>query len=487
MFQSKRFIKRVVPLLSVFFISTLVLVSCGAPASNKYLTMVAQFNDLNLYPNPNKEQEQQANEKINVHYSLLSKNKTGTTSKWSYKSSSGSSSVTPQGLTTQVDSSFLTLYGNLVNTIAYNLTLPASIFATTVANYNKNLAQNDRINLFYDENNQPIPFDSDFYKSMANNLLVANNETNVGFGISDLKFNFKELTSTGTIDSTKGIYDVRKNNTLFKNDTNEITTDATAMSNNSVNNRLSKIFAVTDISIYFRFYIAGVDRGNEVPPRTDIVISNPTSALDIHNKQIVDNAFQSTFGKAPTAYSYKVSMNDMVATVLYSSNDVKAIDPIPTQGSKVTYNLAPSLVQSLTPLSWLTSDQFLLTSGTQQNNLLKMNSSLLPILVDQSQILTKEQFQLANESSATPEEVRKTFIGHNNWVNAQSAAFITEIANTNLSLINLKNKILSVPSTSFVLSNQNNPLNFTVEDYFKSYFKSLVVDTSTPFNEDISK
>ncbi|WP_033160095.1 hypothetical protein [Mycoplasmoides alvi] len=487
--KSKKFLKRMITLSSFSLIPVLVLVSCGAPTSNKYLTMVAEFNDLSLFPNPTTdEQKQQANQKINVHYSLLSKNKTSSISQWSYKSSAGSTAK-PQGLTNQVDSSFSALYGNLANIIAYNLVSPASIFATIVSNYNKTLPNlDDRINLFVDDKNQPVSFDnSQFYKSMSNNLLIANNDTNIGFGISDLSFNFKELTSTGTIDTTKSIYDVRKNNTLFKNEANDITTDAKAMSDNSVNNRLSKIFAVTDINIYFRFYVAGVDMGSESPSRNQIVVANPVDSVGKNNKNLLDNAFKNTFNETLTSYAYKLTMQDMVATILYSANDIKD-NPDKTQSSKVTYTLAPSIVQSFLPLSWLTNDTFTLVNGKSQPNILKLDSNLLTTLVDQSKILSKEQFQLANESSATPEDIRKTFIGHSNWANAQSSAFINQITNTNPSLTNIKNKILTVPQTSTVLGNQNNPLNFTIGDYYKSYFKALIVDNnSIPFVQDISK
>lgn len=60
----------------LLIIPTLILTSCGAPQSQKYLTLVAQFDPLLRLPNPNLDNEQEKKFKdatMQVHYSLLKK------------------------------------------------------------------------------------------------------------------------------------------------------------------------------------------------------------------------------------------------------------------------------------------------------------------------------------------------------------------------------------------------------------------------------
>ncbi|WP_027123903.1 hypothetical protein [Mycoplasmoides pirum] len=482
----KNLLIKIALLFIILCIPLLALTSCGAPASNKYLTLVSEFNNLLRYPNPSNEQETIDKDKtIKVHYSLLARAGQSNVNKWSFVVNNATSTDQNQPLTSdKIDNSFLNIYGTLVNTIAYNIAYPASVFATTVSSYNRSLGDDKNpniINLFKDDKNNFIPNNSDFYKGMSNNLLVANNENNINFGISDLTFNFKKINSSGAVDNTgvnNGIIDARKNGT-YDNSGKEITDNASDMTKNNVNNRLSKMYAITDIAVYFRYYIAGSDQGSVSPSRNQIVVSNPTDDIGKKNKEILDNQFQKIFNKKPESYTYKLSMNDMVAILLYGATDIKKDEQDP---NKLNYKITPSIVQSLTPLSWLTNESFTLVNGDPNNpqkNLFKIDNDLLNNLIDPSKILTERQFE---DKGLTIEQQRtQTFLGRTNAIDLQSRAFISEINVKNIAVSELKKQILKIDN------NQNNLLNFTIEDYYSQYFKSLISDDNfAPFVEDIT-
>ncbi len=440
--------------------------ACGAPASNKYLTSVSQFTNLSRYPNPDPAlAPEEAGKLMTVHYSVLNRGGQNVTRSWSYQITNGPTETTPnQPLTNQVDTAFVNIYGNLVDTFIYGLANPAALFATSVANYNAALERDGKpdqtINLFRDETGQPVPSGSQFYKAMANNLLVANSDQNIAFGVSDVTFNFRQIDpTTGTFAAGGEIFDARKNNTAFANAGGDITDDTTAMSENNVNNRLTKIYAITDIAIYFRFFVAGADQGSVAPSRNAIVKANPVDATDAQNQQVLQTRFQATFGEQIQAYSYKLTLNDMVASMFYVAADVARSETDQT----LTYKLVPSSVRTLAPISWMNDAT---VEGKQ--NVLLLDAGLRSALADQSAILTPQQYQNADLSEQ--QQRQETLVGWDNAIQTQTAAFAALVSNSQPDVAGMKDRVVKLRSDPAA----DNYLGFTAENYFAQYFKALV-------------
>lgn len=481
---------KIISLCALATIPTLTLVACGAPSSNKYLTSVSQFN--NLFEKPNEENSEQ----IQVNYSLLvrSSQQQAVKAQWSYKGETNKEVKKP--LNNEVDSLFQNIYGSLVNGIAYNIARPAATFATTISGYNKQLSDEKKINLFTtDQAGQDADLINQFYQAMANNLNVANNQSNVSFGVSDLSFKFKLVDSTtgNAINTggndTKGTIDARSNNTEFKNTNNEIVWPYDSLEdqkNNKPNsdktgqnvesaNRLTKLVAVTDINVIFRFFISGADQGSAVPSRNEIVTTK-----DEKRKAILDERWLKTFKTPLNTYAFQLKMQDMIGIMRYSVSDAKKDDK-----DVFSYNLSPVVVQSLMPMAFYNNDSFDLTVSQQkQENSLKINKDLLAIVADKSKILHKE----SKDENVKPEgPTYADLVSYGTSLNLQSAAFINQINKQRPDdITNLKNLVLQAKPDG-EQNYKDNVLNFTIEDYYKVYFGMLTaVNDSLPFAQDIT-
>lgn len=425
---------KIFTLFSALLIPAVVAVSCGTPQSNKYIGSVSQFDSLKLDPND-------ASSAI-VNFSYYQLLKQGSTPTTTLRYSDPSKPNEYQIPSADEISKFSNTYGIAANALAYNIAGKAAVFATTATNYNNSLPGKDKdpnaITLFTPDTAATDPdLIKEFYEANANNLLIGDSENNIGFGITDVSFKFQSIphsNADGTV-TDSSINDVRNNNNDY---TIPSGTDLTA---NNTNNKLTKILKVTDINVYFRFYIAGSE-GQGAPTRDSIIASNNSDYLS--RITTLKNQWKSNFNNADlNTYAFDLKMQDMAAVVSFTAVDQKKSDPNDTI---TKYNIEPSTISSIAPLALYNEPN--IGVANSKTNSLKIDPTLFDKITDYSQIMDDTDWT--------------NFTDQQNQLREITNDFLTEIGQSKPSVTDLKNKVIG-----------NNKLNLTIEDYFNLYFKSI--------------
>lgn len=433
---------RVFTLFSALLIPAVVAVSCGTPQSNKYIGSISQFDSLKLDPNDT------SSKTVNFSYYQLIKQ--GSTPTTALRYTEASDPTNYQVPSADQISKFSNTYGLTANALAYNRSNKAAVFATTAANYNNSLPGKDKdpnaITLFKAD---PAATDpnllNEFYQANANNLLIGDSENNIGFGITDISFKFQTLppSAAGTVPVWTDM-DARTNNDKYTIPSN------TDLTKDNTNNKLTKILKVTDINIYFRFFIAGSE-GQGAPTRDSIIASNNSdypSRLNTLKEQWKNNFNGATLN----TYAFDLEMQDMAARVSFTATEQKkanSTDP-------TSYKIEPSAITSIAPLALYTDPKI----GDKDNSL-KMDATLFNKITDYSQIMDDTDFN--------------AYTDQQNQLQNVTNAFLTEIAQSKPSVTDLKNKVIG-----------GNKLGLTIQDYFGLYFKDIkaVLSTNDPKTSD---
>lgn len=431
---------KIFTLFSALLIPAVVAVSCGTPQSNKYIGSVSQFDSLKLDPNST----DASNPTVNFsYYQLLKQGSTPTTSLRYVDPSKPNEYQVPSA---DEISKFTNTYGLAANALAYNIASKAAVFATTASNYNNSLPGKDKdpnaITLF-----TPDPTDADtnlineFYQANANNLLIGDSENNIGFGITDVSFKFQTLSPT-VADPKLSDIDARLNNTEYSIPAG---TDLTA---NDTNNKLTKILKVTDINIYFRFFIAGSE-GQGAPTRDSIIASNNSDYLS--RVATLKDQWKSNFnGATLNTYAFDLQMQDMAARLSFTAVEKKETDKGYTKDD--AYNIEPSAITSIAPLALYNSAA--IGVAKSKDNSLMMTPALFNKITDYSMIMDDKDYTNFSDQQKQLQNVTN--------------AFLNEIKQAKPSVTDLKNKVIG-----------GNKLNLTIEDYFSLYFK-YIQGVSTP-------
>lgn len=432
--QKRYSIFRIFTLFSALLIPAVVAVSCGTPQSNKYIGSVSQFEDLKLDAND-------ATSKT-VDFSYYQLYKQGSTPSTTLRYVDPSSPNEYKVPSADETSKFTNTYGLTANALAYNIANKAAVFATTAANYNNSLPDKDKnpnaIHLFKADPTSTDPdLINEFYEANANNLLIGNSESNIGFGITDVTFKFQVLTAPTTDGGvwTGANTDARLNGKYTIPSDTDLTKDNT-------NNKLTKILKVTGINIYFRFFIAGSE-GQGAPTRDSIIASNSNPSDYASRVATLKDQWKNNFnGATLNTYAFDLEMQDMAARVSFTANEQKKSDP----KDPTTYTIEPSAITSIAPLA-LYTDKKIGAGGTLDNTLM-MDSTLLTKITDYSQIMDDTDYT--------------NFTNQQKQLQDVTNAFITEIDQAKPSVTDLKNKVIG-----------GNKLNLTIEDYFSLYFKDI--------------
>lgn len=431
---------KIFTLFSALLIPAVVAVSCGTPQSNKYIGSVSQFDSLKLDPNST----DASNPTVNFsYYQLLKQGSTPTTSLRYVDPSKPNEYQVPS---TDEISKFTNTYGLAANALAYNIASKAAVFATTASNYNNSLPGKDKdpnaITLFTPD---PTATDSnlinEFYQANANNLLIGDSENNIGFGITDVSFKFQTLSPT-VADPKLSDIDARLNNTKYSISAG---TDLTA---NDTNNKLTKILKVTDINIYFRFFIAGSE-GQGAPTRDSIIASNNSDYPS--RVATLKDQWKSNFnGATLNTYAFDLKMQDMAARLSFTAVEKKETDKGYTKDD--AYNIEPSAITSIAPLALYNSAA--IGVAKSKDNSLMMTPALFNKITDYSMIMDDKDYTNFSDQQKQLQNVTN--------------AFLNEINQAKPSVADLKNKVIG-----------GNKLNLTIEDYFSLYFK-YIQGVSTP-------
>lgn len=430
---------KIFTLFSALLIPAVVAVSCGTPQSNKYIGSVSQFDSLKLDPNST----DASNPTVNFsYYQLLKQGSTPTTSLRYVDPSKPNEYQVPS---TDEISKFTNTYGLAANALAYNIASKAAVFATTASNYNNSLPGKDKdpnaITLFTPD---PTATDSnlinEFYQANANNLLIGDSENNIGFGITDVSFKFQTLSPT-VADPKLSDIDARLNN----KHSISAGTDLTA---NDTNNKLTKILKVTDINIYFRFFIAGSE-GQGAPTRDSIIASNNSDYPS--RVATLKDQWKSNFnGATLNTYAFDLQMQDMAARLSFTAVEKKETDKGYTKDD--AYNIEPSAITSIAPLALYNSAA--IGVAKSKDNSLMMTPALFNKITDYSMIMDDKDYTNFSDQQKQLQDVTN--------------AFLNEINQAKPSVTDLKNKVIG-----------GNKLNLTIEDYFSLYFK-YIQGVSTP-------
>lgn len=432
---------KIFTLFSALLIPAVVAVSCGTPQSNKYIGSVSQFDSLKLDPNSNDTSKPSPTVNFS-YYQLLKQGSTPTTSLRYVDPSKPNEYQVPS---TDEISKFTNTYGLAANALAYNIASKAAVFATTASNYNNSLPGKDNdpnaITLFTPNATANDPnLINEFYQANANNLLIGDSENNIGFGITDVSFKFQRLSPT-VADPKLSDTDARLNNTEY---TIPYDTDLAAK---DTNNKLTKILKVTDINIYFRFFIAGSE-GQGAPTRDSIIAYNNSDYLS--RIATLKDQWKSNFnGATLNTYAFDLQMQDMAARVSFTAVEQKksdAKDPTTT-----TYIIEPSAITSIAPLA-LYNEAKIGVANSKDNSLI-MSPDLFDKITDYSKIMDDGTDSNTDYTNFSDQQKQLQDITN---------AFLNEINQAKPSVTDLKNKVIG-----------GNKLNLTIEDYFNLYFKDI--------------
>lgn len=438
---------KIFTLFSALLIPAVVAVSCGTPQSNKYIGSVSQFDNLKL--DPNNTDTKKPSPTVNFsYYQLLKQGSTPTTALRYADISTPNEYQVPSA---DEISKFTNTYGIAANALAYNIASRAAVFATTASNYNNSLPGKDKdpnaINLFTPAPapaSDPAPSDPDpdlikeFYEANANNLLIGDSENNIGFGVTDVSFKFQTISTT-VVDPTLSDIDARLNNTKYPIDAD---TDLTA---NDTNNKLTKILKVTDINVYFRFYIAGSE-GQGAPTRDSIIASNNS---DYPSRiATLKDQWKSNYWTTLNTYAFDLQMQDMAARVSFTAVKKKETDSDYTKAD--AYTIEPSAITSIAPLALYNEPK--IGVGNSKDNSLMMDPTLFDKITDYSKIM--------DDGTSTTNYTK--FGDQQKQLQDVTNAFLNEINQSKPSVTDLKNKVIG-----------GNKLNLTIEDYFNLYFKDI--------------
>lgn len=465
--------------LEMLVIPALIVSACSSPSSRKYLTSVTQFT--NLRADPNNDQSTM----VKISYSQRIEG--GSTPTVMYKQTPlpGQNNVPSNAIiaaTTTVPSAFQATYATAANTIGYQLAQVASIYATTINNFNTKLRGANRIDLLALAPNQDNNLINQFHQALSNNLVIGNDRANIGFGISDIFFNFRQLTAS-TINNQNGvntkpyglsetdIYDVRKNNSQILNNQEIMTADSSAkLTEANLANRLVKLFAITDITVDFRFFLTGLDNTG-VPSRTSILdANNPSQQPAINNlRRLWRFKFKSTLD----TFNFQLKLQDMIAQVNYSINSK-------TENNRfMVQSVTPSSIQSIAPIG-LYYPELSVYNGNQiipNNSATKLESTIFDVVRMQNAILSKEQLgaPVAANPNSNPPVVQKDasgFVLQQQNIRNVTNSFIAEIRNERPVVNQLKKQVITqLPLTAANNEPQTKPL--FIEDLFRLYFASV--------------
>lgn len=431
---------KIFTLFSALLIPAVVAVSCGTPQSNKYIGSVSQFDSLKLDPNADPSKPSPT---VNFsYYQLLKQGSTPTTALRYVDPSKPNEYQVPSA---DEISKFTNTYGLAANALAYNIASKAAVFATTATNYNNSLPGKDKdpnaITLFTpDAAATDTNLINEFYQANANNLLIGDSENNIGFGITDVSFKFQTLSST-VVDPKLSDIDARSNNTKYPIPAG---TDLTA---NDTNNKLTKILKVTDINIYFRFFIAGSE-GQGAPTRDSIIASN-NSDYPSRVATLKDQWKNNFNGATLDTYAFDLQMQDMAARLSFTAIEKKETDKGYTKDD--AYKIEPSAITSISPLALYNSPT--IGVANSKENSLKMDPTLFDKITDYSKIM--------DDGTSSNTDYTK-FGDQQKQLQDVTNAFLNEINQAKPSVADLKNKVIG-----------GNKLNLTIEDYFNLYFKDI--------------
>lgn len=453
---------KIFTLFSALLIPAVVAVSCGTPQSNKYIGSVSQFDSLKLDPNsdPNNTDASKTSPIVNFsYYQLLKEGSTPTTTLRYADISKPNEYQVPSA---DEISKFTNTYGIVANALAYNIASRAAVFATTATNYNNSLPGKDKdpnaITLFTPDATATDPdLIKEFYEANANNLLIGDSENNIGFGVTDVSFKFQtistpaDLTTSPITPATWKDTDARLNNTEYPIPAD---TDLTA---NDTNNKLTKILKVTDINIYFRFFIAGSE-GQGAPTRDSIIASNNSDYSS--RVATLKDQWKSNYGTTLNTYAFDLQMQDMAARISFTAVKKKESDSDYTKDD--AYRIEPSAITSIAPLALYNEPK--IGVGNSKDNSLMMDPTLFEKITDYSKIM--------DDGTSTTNYTK--FGDQQKQLQDVTNAFLNEINQSKPSVTDLKNKVIG-----------GNKLNLTIEDYFNLYFKNITGIPSTDTANEI--
>lgn len=532
-----------------------VAAACGSPASLKYMTMVAKWDKMFSFQNENSEPAYLRNTSV----------KTTAQSSGSSSSSSGASTTTNQSAdttasttlkylknaasgetpinelyaydgtksellttTTAAGAALNNIYSVLAQTFAYSLAAPAATYAAAVDAkpvkddattsswmFPVNAASTTGGTTTTDGKNDAATL-KDFYRAVANNLFVANSDTNIGFAVTDVSFSFKLIddassgSSTGTstgeisnlsakattstqteatttasgtspnyslITSLGSPFDARvaftskalttidsKIKTKDKNQpqsptTSDTSTTTTAYSDVDAQGWLTKTYLIDDASVYFRFYLAGSDEGTggltAYPERRDIVQgAGGTSNSDATVDQVWNNAYGTKDKPSkPSAYAFKLQFNPLVAIMPYQI--LRAPETTPEEGGSTT--TTPPTTTDSTPQYSL---QPLAVTGVYPLELIKaegLTSELLKVTQKVDAMMTVDQTTQFNTMSALAQ--------------ADFSAFSSALTTTALRTAYESTSAAEYKPTGNI--NDSKTKTNTMREWFKWYFKGV--------------
>ncbi|WP_027119908.1 hypothetical protein [[Mycoplasma] testudinis] len=507
--------------ISTFFgmlvIPAVIVAACSSPASQKYITTVSEFQGLNQDANS---APSDTNKKVIIKFSQVVP--AGGTPNSNIKQVDAADPTKEVGFTGTNLAAFSATFGSAANSIGYQLAKTATTFASTVSNFNRQVPENQHIQLFTQPEGSNIR--DQFYQALADSFLIGNSAQNIGFGVSDISFNFRKLTPTIPANQTKpydstanGIYDVRADNKAIVNSTIDIranpstgtaipfnAANAQEIADNDVNNRLVKLYAITDINVVFRFFVAGVDQGSTVPPRNSI-ISSQNEKQEVNGLQnpvdVLKNLWSGqNFGNL-TTLAFDVKMQDLIAPLLYTAT---VQEKTATDGTKsLEHTVTPSTLLALAPMSLYypsLSPDFPEKPNTKivpANAATVVPSSIMDVLLDPSKILTTDQLGLAvaaqpavaanGNTPARPAVEAKPAQGFSlqqSTILNVTNSFLNRLRDLRSNPLGLKSEVVGhLPTTKTDADGKveaDTPVALTLEDYFRLYFNPTITAVDVP-------
>ncbi|MDC4183049.1 hypothetical protein [Mycoplasma bradburyae] len=370
-------------------------------------------------------------------------------------------------LNNDADLLFRLFYEQTFISVLGSIVIPSIQYSSNLSNYLEHNKKEDWTSKLFGVETDKIASQKAFYQAFSNTLLTGNQENNYIFTPIDFKFHFEKLTPQLVSDNK--IYDVRAYNNKYKLNATEIQ-DANIF---KTSNYLTKLYAIKDINITFGFYSVGLD--NTVAPDRSAYITSKEDA----RFTALANKFNEVYKNKLEAPVFNLKLKDLGLIVRYNivkkttssnneSNNATASSNTTTV-NPTDYLIQPSSIDSIIPLSLLSSNDLVYKSGDLKDQKVGFKKEWTDKLVDLTKILSPEEY---NDNTKNT----NNFVNQSNNIKAATGSFFNLISKTHFNVID----------QDYVID--NNYLGANLFNYYSWYFDKLsLLDKYTKIDLTIPK
>ncbi|QZX49041.1 hypothetical protein [Mycoplasma sp. E35C] len=441
--------KKLLTIPTFVLTSGLILSSCSAAVFNRNVETYSKFAEILKDPsNPGNSEKQVVYLSSKTNFSAVSitgSSNNDNSGTFKYAFGDYNSNSTPMFETNTPDVSFKQLYEQTFKSLLASISIPSINYATHLYSYLKSKdTENWSESLFPSSQKDSNPtVQKEFYSAFSNGLLTGNENNNFIFQPIDLKFHFEQVSSD--LVKQNKVFDIRAyNNKLTLTDEQKNDKAKTAL-------KLTKLFVISDIELYFGFYLVGLNNDN-APTRDDFVTTKGDNETDENSNQQNNQAKKEIFDNLATKFKhyYKLDLNNPVFKL--KLKDLGVLVNYVIDGED---KIKPNSIDSIIPLSLIKDSNLTYQAGDLANKPVGFDKEWISKLTDFNQVLSEEEYSNTDTTVST-------FYSQNQ-----------NIKNTNGQLLDFLKQTHFQPIEKDAVVNEKNNLNANLLTFYSWYFEDL--------------